>query len=153
MVLVLLVRVLEGEAADLSVAVEVREHIDTAREEVTKQIWGIVAKLDQTGGQSLLLAEPCILQNLVQATGEADIQPHQHLLRVATPLHQFVYIQTGLIVTSCEIEEFLQASRWGRVDRLLQLHHFANGWGDCQFSQQEQTSSIRCLVGLTALDD
>ena len=72
---------------------------------------------------------------------------------MATLLHQFVYIQTGLIVTSCEIEEFLQASRWGRVDRLLQLHHFANGWGDCQFSQQEQTSSIRYLVGLTALDD
>ncbi|MNB97440.1 hypothetical protein D3C87_1515340 [compost metagenome] len=79
-----LVWILEGEAADLPVAIEVREHIDTAWEEVTKLVRGILAGLDQTGGQPLLLAEPGILQSLVQATGEADIQPHQYLLGVAT---------------------------------------------------------------------
>ncbi|MNH21382.1 hypothetical protein D3C79_811890 [compost metagenome] len=55
-----LVWILEGEAADLPVAIEVREHIDTAREEVTKLVRGILAGLDQTGRQPFFLGKASI---------------------------------------------------------------------------------------------
>ncbi|MNR09529.1 hypothetical protein D3C85_1257340 [compost metagenome] len=107
MVLELLARVLEGEAADLSVAIEVREHKDATREEVTELIRGILARLDQTGSQSLLLGESGIPQGFVQATGEADIQPHQHLFGVATQSHQRLHIQASLIVACSQVKKFL----------------------------------------------
>ena len=52
-----------------------------------------------------------------------------------------------------QVEDFLQASGWGCVAGLLQLHHLANGRGDGQLSQQEQTGGVRRSVSLTALDD